>query len=192
MIVVSARLKPNSRKLLECIPIQSNKGAFWYSQGALRLLIVRRVMDLIYASVGTAIDTTGPSGCCGLWVPLAGLSATYYAIAGGEVTSNRASRAVMTPSMEFIKRAWGIVSYPPVRWLTVEASKLLKGLNVAERVSIAGVPCLMISKSRRPSVVAAIARLQRQKKREKDNLADIVEVSERWGGRGGVGQYTSN
>jgi len=170
------RLKSNSRKLLECIPIQSNKGAFWYSQGALRLLIVRRVMDLIYASVGTAIDTTGPSGCCGLWVPLAGLSATYYAIAGSEITSHRASRAVMMPTMDFIKRAWGLVSYPPVKWLAFEASKLLKGLKVAERVVIAGVPCLVISKSARPSVTAAIARLQRQHKRRKDdNLTDIVE-----------------
>ena len=63
------------RRLLEALPLRSNKGAFWYSQGAFRLLLVRRVMDLVYASVGTAIDMTGPDGAYGLWVPLAGMFA---------------------------------------------------------------------------------------------------------------------
>ena len=166
--------KQNSRKLLEAIPIQSNKGAFWYSQGALRLLIVRRVMDLLYASVGTAVDATGPSGCCGLWVPLSGLSAAYYAIAGSEITSHRAAAAVTEPSMDFIKRAWGMVNAPPVKWLAFEANKLLKGLKVAERIMIAGVPCLVLSHAARPSLASAIKRNQRQKKRNL-NLTKIVE-----------------
>eukprot|EP00968_Pinguiococcus_pyrenoidosus_P003431 scaffold214_cov249-Pinguiococcus_pyrenoidosus.AAC.39 len=153
--------KPVSRRLLECVPLTSNKGAFWYSQGALRLLLVRRAMDLVYASIGTALEYTGDSGALGLWVPLAGCAATYYALAGPEETSICAAQQVMDPSMAFIKRAWGLVASPPVKWLTTQASKVLRGLRIAERVYIRGVPCLILSKRYRPELQKALDRYRK-------------------------------
>mmetsp|Transcript_13960 Transcript_13960/g.25587 ORF Transcript_13960/g.25587 Transcript_13960/m.25587 type:complete len:840 (-) Transcript_13960:95-2614(-) len=168
-------MKASSRRLLESLPIRSNKGAFWYSQGAFRLLMVRRAMDLVYASVGTAMDFTGPNGAYGLWMPVAGLCASYYAIAGPDVTSTRAAYHVTAPSMDFIKRAWGMVTMPPVKWLSMEASRLFKGINVIERVFIAGVPCLLLSHGPQPAIIAALDRSKRQKGRTDDVLPDIEE-----------------
>jgi hypothetical protein len=168
--------KASSRRLLEALPLRSNKGAFWYSQGAFRLLLVRRVMDLVYASVGTAMDMTGPNGAYGLWVPLAGMFASYYAVAGPDVTSTRAAHVVAAPSMEFIKRAWGMVTIPPIRWLTTEAARLFKGIAIIERVTIGGVGCLVISHSPRTCLSKAIERGRRQQKRRDAALGDIKEV----------------
>ncbi|GMH68654.1 hypothetical protein TrRE_jg12162 [Triparma retinervis] len=167
--------KASSRRLLEALPLRSNKGAFWYSQGAFRLLLVRRVMDLVYASVGTAIDMTGPDGAYGLWVPLAGMFASYYAVAGPDVTSTKAAHMVAAPSMDFIKRAWGMVTIPPIRWLTTEAARLFKGIAIIERVTIGGVGCLVISHAPLPCLSAAIERGRRQQKRRDAALGDIKE-----------------
>ena len=169
--------KESSRRLLEALPLRSNKGAFWYSQGALRLLLVNRVMDLVYASIGTAIDVTGPKGACGLWVPLAGMFASYYAIAGPDVTSNQAASMLASPSTDFIKRAWGMVTLPPIRWLTTEASRLFQNMSLIERVEIAGVPCLILSHAPVPSTRAAINRSRRQRSRASQHLGDIEEDS---------------
>ena len=166
-------VKPSARRLLESLPLRSNKGAFWYSQGALRLLLVRRAMDLLYASVGTAMEYTGPSGAGGLWVPLAGICATYYAIAGPDVTSLKATHMCAYPSVEFVSRAWGMVTFPPIKWMSEQASRLFKGLSVGERVNIAGVPCLVLSHSPFPKMVSCINRAQKQSQR-KGNL-DAVE-----------------
>ncbi len=171
-------MKASSRRLLEALPLRSNKGAFWYSQGALRLLLVRRVMDLVYASVGTAMDLTGGTGGYGMWVPLAGLCASYYAIAGSEVTSTRAAHAVAAPSMDFIKRAWGMVTIPPIKWLSVEASKIMKGVSLIERVFVAGVPCLIISQSPQPGILAAINRVRRQQKRAEGTAGGLSSIVE--------------
>ena len=167
--------KASSRRLLEALPLRSNKGAFWYSQGALRLLLVRRVMDLVYASVGTAMDMTGPNGAWGLWVPLTGMFASYYAIAGPDVTSTKAAHMVAHPSMDFIKRAWGMVTIPPIRGLSTEAARLFKGIAIIERVTIGGVACLVISHGPNPCLSAAIKRGRRQQKRRPSTLGDIKE-----------------
>jgi len=167
--------KASSRRLLEALPLRSNKGAFWYSQGALRLLLVRRVMDLVYASVGTAMDMTGPNGAYGLWVPLAGMFASYYAVAGPDVTSTKAAHMVASPSMDFVKRAWGMVTIPPIRWLSTEAARLFKGIAIIERVTIGGVGCLVISHAPNPCLEAAIKRGRRQQNRKDRHLSDITE-----------------
>ena len=172
-------MKASSRRLLEALPIRSNKGAFWYSQGAFRLLLVRRVMDLVYASVGTSLSYTGPSGAYGLWMPLAGLCASYYAVAGSDVTSSDAARYVQAPDMGFIKRAWGMVTLPPIKWLSLEASRLLKGIELVERVVIGGTPCLLMSHSPQPVISAAIDRTRRQKSRN-----DLPEIAEEQGSEG--------
>ena len=109
-------LQSASRKLLEAMPMTSNKGAFWYSQGALRLLLVRHVMDLVYASVGTAMAITGPAGGRGTWIPLTALCAAYYTVVGPGVTSVAAAGYVARPDVGFVKRAWGMVSAPPIKW----------------------------------------------------------------------------
>jgi acetyl esterase/lipase len=195
---VNKNLQGSARRLLEALPMQSNKGAFWYSQGALRLLLVRHVMDLLYASVGTAMDITGPTGGNGLWVPLSGLCASYYAIAGPAVTSTAAAHQVAQPSMDFVKRAWGMVSIPPIKWLAMEGARIMKGVSLIERIWIAGVPCLVISQGPQPCVKAAIKRTKRQLERsgstsviaeEEPEYHDAEDESEESAGRKNLNNY---
>lgn len=42
---------PNTKYFIECSPYQSNESSLWQSQGALRLLLLKRAMDLVYAAV---------------------------------------------------------------------------------------------------------------------------------------------
>ena len=52
------------------------QNAFWYTHGALRFLLVRRLMDLLYATAGTTVTYAKVNGTFGLWVPVAALTAT--------------------------------------------------------------------------------------------------------------------
>ena len=146
--------KPASRYLLESIPLQSNKGAFWYNYGAFRFLLVRRAMDLVYASVGTAFDYTGPEGSFGLWMPIACAAASYYAIAGPDATSSRAARAVASPTTDMIKKTWGMISLPAIKRLSLDASKLLKGAYCADKIRICDVSCFVLSQNSFPGKVS--------------------------------------
>jgi len=170
-------LKAASRHLLECVPLQSNKGAFWYSQGALRFLLVRRAMDLIYASVGTAVEYTGPEGSFGMWMPIAAAAASYYAIAGADATSSRAAQVLASPSSDLIKRAWGTISLPSVKRLSLDVSRILKGAAVAEKIQICGINCFVLSQAPFPALSAALKRYKRQKERKMvARLSTIEEI----------------
>jgi acetyl esterase/lipase len=55
-----------------------------------------------------------------------------------------------------------MVSLPAIKNLMLQASRLLKGASVAERLEIAGVPCFVLSKEPAPELAAALKR-QRNK-----------------------------
>ena len=77
----------------------------WQTQGEVRFLMLKRFMDVYYASVGTAIDTA--SNPTSTWqVPfLAGAAASFYSITGTGA-SQKASHAVNTASKDLIQHAW--------------------------------------------------------------------------------------
>jgi hypothetical protein len=97
-------------------------------------------MDLLYASVGTAVEATKPTsgawdGRIGWKLPMAAAAAaSYYSFFD---PSRRASEAVSSSSLDLIQYAWGMVSLPAIKQLSLQASRLFKGAAIAERITIA-------------------------------------------------------
>eukprot|EP00978_Attheya_sp_CCMP212_P024578 scaffold77469_cov50-Attheya_sp.AAC.3 len=168
-------LDEKSKRLLQCIPLQSTKGA-------LRFLLLKHAMDIVYASVGTAIQVTKGGDdhsktSSVFWMPIAtAAAASYYALVGaGPKASQVLSSA--SSSRDVIQNAWGMVSLPAIKELSLQASRILKGAAIAERISIENVPCFIISRDPCPALSSAIKRYQRQQERELSGLCTILETS---------------
>lgn len=159
--------KMRTQKLIEIAKNQSPKMSFWQSEGELRFLVLKRAMDLLYASVGTAIEVTkpnrptmeGPSWQTSLTAMAA---ASYLSLIG---PNKRAAQAVSESSSDLIQNAWGMVSLPAIKQLSLRATRLLKGAALAERITLAGVPCFILSKDPVPDVVISLKRYARQQQR---------------------------
>lgn len=80
------------------------QSSFWQSQGEIRFLMLKRFMDVYYASVATAIDTQQTSS----WqLPLVtGAAASFYSLIGA---SRKASQAVNSTSRDLIQHAWYVL-----------------------------------------------------------------------------------
>lgn len=106
-------------------------------------------MDLLYASVGTAVEATKTAdtkkeGWTGWRLPMAAAAAaSYYSFFD---PSRRALEAISSSSLDLVQYAWGMVSLPAIKQLSLQASRLLKGAAIAERITIAGVPCFVLSR----------------------------------------------
>mmetsp|Transcript_18246 Transcript_18246/g.27634 ORF Transcript_18246/g.27634 Transcript_18246/m.27634 type:complete len:733 (+) Transcript_18246:213-2411(+) len=152
--------KARIQELIEVTKSQNSFTSFWQSEGELRFLVLKRAMDLLYASVGTALKVTktqqspreGPSWQTSL---AAMAAASYLSVIG---PNKRAEQALSTPSSELIQNAWGMVSLPAIKLLSLHATRLLKGASLARRIIIAGVPCLILSKDPCPVIVLALKR----------------------------------
>jgi hypothetical protein len=136
-------------------------------------------MDIFYASVGTAVDafhTTDETQQSASWqIPLASAAvASFYALTGG---SERASQAIKSSAKDLIQNAWGMVSLPAIKRLSLEASKLLKGAAVADRIDIAGVSCFVLSRDPFPELSAALKRFHRKERRR--SLSRLYTIDER-------------
>jgi len=142
----------DSSQLLELIEKQGSKSLVWHSYSALQFLLIKRTMDLLYASVGAALemtkgksanDPTEKKPASKFWMPIAtAAAATYYNVLG---PSKKSAQIVSSSSQDFVKNAWGVVSLPAVKNLSLQASRILKGAAIADRIEIAGVPCVVLS-----------------------------------------------
>jgi epsilon-lactone hydrolase len=158
-----------TQKLIEFARKQNPKISFWQSEGELRFLVLKRAMDLLYASVGTALEVTkpnrpskeGPSWQTSL---AAMAAASYFSVIG---PNKRAAQAVNEASSELIQNAWGMVSLPAIKLLSLRATRLLKGAALAERIIIDGVPCFILCKDPCPDVIVALKRFARQERRRR-------------------------
>lgn len=143
--------------------------------------MLKRAMDIFYASVGTAVEafhSTDDSQHTSSWqIPLASAAvASFYALTGG---SERASQAIKFSAKDLIQNAWGMVSLPAIKRLSLEASKLLKGAAVADRIDIAGVSCFVLSRDPSPELSAALKRFHRKERRRTlSRLYTIDETAE--------------
>ena len=157
----------DSSQLLELIEKQGSKSLVWHSYSALQFLLIKRTMDLLYASVGAALEMTkGRSAnnpaekkpVSKFWMPIAtAAAATYYNVLG---PSKKSAQIVSSSSQDFVKNAWGVVSLPAVKNLSLQASRILKGAAIADRIEIAGVPCVVLSSApcpRKSSVCGSIS-----------------------------------
>lgn len=71
----------------------------------------------------------------------------------------------------------GMVSLPAIKTLMLQASRLLKGASVAERLDIAGVPCFVLSREPAPELAAALNR-QRNKSQATPLMSCMSTISE--------------
>ncbi len=91
-----------SRILLEHAMKHGRRSYFWRSTGEIRFLMLKRFMDVYYASVGTAINTKQTSP---LALPLVtGAAASFYSITG--VSKESLSEVVNDSSRDLIQHAW--------------------------------------------------------------------------------------
>jgi acetyl esterase/lipase len=149
--------------------------------------MLKRAMDVFYASVGTAMNLTGngennrhdkDSAKWQLTLVTAAVASFY------SVTGARDKAAAVTSSSEsasyLIRNAWGMVSLPAVKNLSLQASRLLKGAAVADRIEICGVHCFVLSSDPAPELAAAIKRSHRLHQRRKPipTLSTIDEQEE--------------
>jgi len=160
-----------SKTLIEYAQKHGRKSYFWISTGEIRFLMVKRFMDIYYASVGVGVHCTKDHS---FFLPLvAGAAASFYTITGAPTPTvvNDGS------SQELIQHAWGMVSLPVLKNLMLQASRLVKGAAVADRIVLCGVPCFILSKDPAPELAAV---LQRQAKAENSspNLSQLSTIAE--------------
>jgi hypothetical protein len=114
---------------------------------------MKRGMNLLYASIGKALEITKGRGISespaseskssGLWIyVVASLAASYYSCIGPAAAS--ASALANSPS-SVIQNAWGMVSFPAVKKASLEATRILKGAAIADRVEICGGKKMVLS-----------------------------------------------
>ena len=148
--------------------------------------MLKRAMDVFYASVGTAMDLTeqgdshfAKEKAANNWQlnVATAAAASFYSLTGA-----RERAAAVTSSSEsaskLIQNAWGMVSLPAVKSLSLQASRLLKGAAVADRIEICGVHCFVLSSDPAPEVAAAIKRNQRLHQRRKP-IARLSTIDEK-------------
>jgi len=173
----SVSIETKSQRLIEYALTQSPKSSFWHSEGELRFLMVKRCMDLLYASVGTAVEVTNENND---WqIPLVAMAATYYSFVGA---NRKAHEAVSSAAaQDLIRSAWGMVSLPAIKLLSLKASRLLKRAALAERITIGGVPCFILSKDPCPEIIVSLKRHERQESRRSNfsRLSTIDESNEK-------------
>jgi hypothetical protein len=63
---------------------------------------------------------------------------------------------------DLLAKAWGMVSLPALKSLSLQASRILKGAAVANRIEIAGISCFVLSKAPVPELAAAICFFQQK------------------------------
>lgn len=169
-----------TQTLIDFARNHSPKMSFWQSEGELRFLVLKRAMDLLYASVGMALEVNKPnrpSNDGPSWqISLTAMAAASYLSVIGP--NKRAAQAVNEASSELIQNAWGMVSLPAIKLLSLRATRLLKGAALAERIIICGVPCFILSKDPCPDVIVALKRFARQERRRSvcSRLSTIDEL----------------
>ena len=121
--------------------------------------MMKRFMDVFYASVGAA-STMGNAEDWQLHLATAA-AATYYSLTGAstkavEVTSGSKS------ARELLEKAWGMVSLPAIKSLSLTASRLAKGAAVADRIRIGDVSCFVLSREPVPELAASLKHHRRR------------------------------
>ncbi|KAG7362763.1 lipase [Nitzschia inconspicua] len=167
-------LDDKSRTLIEHAMKHGRRTYFWRSTGEIRFLMLKRFMDVYYASVGTAISTKQTSA---LTLPLVtGAAASFYSLTG--VNQEALRTAVNDSSRELIKHAWGMVSLPALKTLMLQASRLLKGVAVADRITIYGVPCIILSKDPVPEMAASLPPTSKRRPSSSAALMPLPTIEE--------------
>ena len=124
--------------------------------------MLKRAMDVFYASVGTALAVVDPKDHVASWrVSFAAVAAaSFYSLTGA---SRKAAQVTSSSeaARKLIQHAWGMVSLPSIKSVSLQLSRILKGAAVADRIEICGVSCFVLSSEPVPELVAAVKRFHR-------------------------------
>ena len=144
-------------------------------------------MDLFYASIGKALEITrgqrenqevsesNDTKSSGLWTyVVASLAASYYNVIGPAAKSAQVIQNARG-AQSVIQNAWGVVSLPAVKKASLEATRILKGASIADRIEIDGINCFVLSREPFPALSSALRRYRRQQQREDARLGTIHE-----------------
>jgi acetyl esterase/lipase len=145
-------------------------------------------MDLFYASIGKAIELTrgqqesqdtSPESTdtksSNLWTyVVASLAASYYNVIGPAAKSSQVIQNARG-AKSVIQNAWGVVSLPAIKRASLEATRILKGAAIADRIEIDGISCFVLSREPFPALTSALRRYRRQQQREDVRLGTIHE-----------------
>jgi acetyl esterase/lipase len=82
----------------------------------------------------------------------------------------------LTLSFDWFNR--GMVSLPAIKSLMLQASRLIKGASVADRINICGVSCFVLSRGSAPELAAAINRQYKSQSALASRLSTITESEE--------------
>lgn len=129
-------------------------------------MMLKRAMDVFYASVGTAMKVTkGRSEPDWQLTIVTAAAATFYSLTGARQQAASITSSSKTAG-ELIQNAWGMVSLPTVKYLSLQASKILKGAAVADRIEVNGVSCFVLSYDPAPELASLIQSFQRNHDRK--------------------------
>lgn len=139
-------------------------------------------MDVLYASVDTAMKVTMPSSHgkdASNWQMILTTAAvsSFYTLIGAR---QRAAEATSSSESArcLIHHAWGMVSLPALKSISLQASSFLKGAAVADRIEIAGVPCFVLSFEPAPELAAATKRYHRKLGHRNKFLSSLSTIDE--------------
>lgn len=104
-------------------------------------------------------------------------AATYYSLTGAstkavEVTSGS------TSARQLLEKAWGMVSLPTIKGLSLCASKLAKGAAVADRIRIGDVSCFVLSRGPVPELAAGLKQQHRRARSSKPMIHRLSTIDE--------------
>lgn len=175
----SQRAQQQTEALVRHALKETPKLSLWNSQGEMRFLMLKRAMDVFYASVGTAMEVRGKGGSEPDWqLTLAtAAAASFYSLIGA---SKRAAQVTSSSdtAQDLIQNAWKMVSMPTVKNLSLQASRLLKGAAVAQRIEVCGIPCFVLSADPAPELAAAIASFHRKHERKTIHTLSTIDEQE--------------
>ena len=121
----------------------------WDSQGSFRYGMIQYGMGIFYATTMEVSKAKSIKNNIFLMPIAAAAASVYYAVVG---PGNKSVEMLSSDkgSSDLMQNAWGIVSLPAVKAISLQASRLLKGAAIAERIVICGVPCFVLSKHTNP------------------------------------------
>jgi acetyl esterase/lipase len=137
--------------------------------------MLKRAMDVFYASVGAAIKITDATPNWQTTLATAA-AASFYSLTGASLQASQETSS--SSARDLIQSAWGMVSLPAVKNLSLQASRILKGAAVADRIEIMGVSCFVLSREPAPEMAAAIKRFHRQHRRKNSLHTTLSTIDE--------------
>eukprot|EP00529_Nitzschia_sp_RCC80_P017226 CAMPEP_0113505388 /NCGR_PEP_ID=MMETSP0014_2-20120614/35284_1 /TAXON_ID=2857 /ORGANISM="Nitzschia sp." /LENGTH=835 /DNA_ID=CAMNT_0000400685 /DNA_START=66 /DNA_END=2573 /DNA_ORIENTATION=- /assembly_acc=CAM_ASM_000159 len=155
---------------------RARKTFWWMSQGELRWSIIQRFMHVYYSSVGAAINTNHSSSPLSTLL-MTGAASCFFSVTGG----SKQTMAVLNDSKgatQMLKNAWGLPSLKQAKQASLFFNRFVKGASVSDKITIAGVPCFILSKHPVPELAELRNQPMTQRSQSVSQMSTIAEEEE--------------